>query len=94
MRWFADNTWRMESMMHRVMIEFVVDVPNADVAGTVDAGAMTVDFEGFGRYGKLVPPVASGNAQQWKTFAFKWFGAYKVFEQGHIMRAETSASMQ
>ncbi len=72
-------------------------VINADTAHCAIFGSgnsMAVDFDGYGRYGKLVSPVASGNAQQFKTFAFKYYGNYKVFEQGRLMRAETSASMQ
>jgi hypothetical protein len=72
-------------------------VTNADTVHAAIFGSpnsMSVDFEGYGRFGKLITPFVSGNAEQWKTFSFKYYGGYKVFEQGHILRAETSASMQ
>jgi len=75
----------------------LVAVSNADtvhscVFGTADS--LAVKFDGFGRYGKLVHPPLDGNAQQWETWSFKYFGGYKCFDQSKLERVEVSASKQ
>lgn len=47
---------------------------------------------GIGEYGELVPPFETGNAKQWTTISFKWWGGYGIINQGWLMRAETSAT--
>lgn len=47
---------------------------------------------GLGEYGELVPPFETGNAKQWTTMSFKWWGGYGVVNDSWILRAETSAS--
>lgn len=46
---------------------------------------------GLGEYGELVPPFETGNAKQWTTVSFKWWGGYGTINQGWLMRAETSS---
>lgn len=47
---------------------------------------------GIGEYGELVPPFETGNAKQWTTMSFKWWGGYGVVNQSWLLRAETSAT--
>lgn len=47
---------------------------------------------GMGEYGELVPPFETGNAKQWTTVSFKWWGGYGLINQGWLMRAETSST--
>ena len=46
----------------------------------------------LGEYGELVPPFETGNAKQWTTVAFKWWGGFGIINQGWLMRAETSST--
>jgi hypothetical protein len=72
-------------------------VANGDTAHCAIFGnkqSLDVAFEGFGRYGKLVPPFEDGNAKQWTTASFNYYGGYAVLDQSGLFRAETSASLQ
>ncbi len=72
-------------------------VSNADTAHCAVFGSknsLTVAFQEFGRYGKMVAPFEDGNAKQWTTWSFKYFGGYHTFDQSKLLRCETSASIQ
>ena len=56
--------------------------------------SLAVDFAKFGRYGQPVAPFQDGNAKQWETHAFKYFGNYGRLDESQIIRVETSSSVQ
>ncbi len=48
----------------------------------------------LGEYGKFVNPGPTGNAEQWMTSSWKWWGGYGVLNQAGLFRVETSSSIQ
>ncbi len=73
-----------------------VSVRNADSAhfavfGGPNSMAKVYGSE-LGEYGQLVPPFETGNAKQWTTVSFKWWGGYGIINDGWLMRAETASS--
>ena len=46
----------------------------------------------IGEYGELVGPLQQGLAQQWTSYAWKWFGGYGIPAENWLYRAEVSVS--
>jgi hypothetical protein len=72
-------------------------VANGDTIHCALFGApdsLAVSYDGYGRYGKLIPAFQDGKAKQWTNWAFKVFTGYKVFDQSKLFRVETSAKSQ
>jgi len=56
--------------------------------------SLAVDYDRYGRYGEMVPGFQDGNAKQWTTWAFKYFGGYGLLDPTQLIRVETSTSAQ
>lgn len=46
-----------------------------------------------GEFGQLVGPKPDGLADQWTSYAWKWFGGYGRMAENYIMRGEYSSSL-
>jgi hypothetical protein len=68
------------------------DTVHAAIFGTPQS--LAVEFAEYGRYGKLVPNFTDGNAKQWTTIGFKYYGNYGRLDESRLVRVETSASGQ
>jgi hypothetical protein len=68
------------------------DTVHCAIFGTPQS--LAVEFQEYGRYGKLVPNFTDGNAKQWTTIGFKYFGNYGRLDESRLVRVETSASGQ
>lgn len=68
------------------------DTVHCSIFGRSDS--LAVDFGEYGRFGKLVPKFEDGNAKQWTTASFKYYGNYGRFDTARLVRVETSASGQ
>lgn len=74
-----------------------VAVSNADTVHAAVFGhseSLAVDYEKYGRFGQAVPPFMDGNAKQWETHSFKYYGNYGRLDESQLIRIETSASGQ
>lgn len=56
--------------------------------------SLIVEYGEYGRYGKSIAPFRDGNAQQWETHSFKYFGNYGRHDETKLIRVETSAGKQ
>lgn len=54
--------------------------------------SLAVDYDGFGRYGKLIPAFQDGKAKQWTNYSFKVYTGYGRLDEGQLVRWETSAT--
>jgi hypothetical protein len=68
------------------------DTVHCAVFGTPKS--LAVEFQEYGRYGKLVPKFEDGNAKQWTTASFKYWGNFGRMDESRLVRVETSASGQ
>jgi hypothetical protein len=68
------------------------DTVHCTIFGTNQS--LAVDHAEFGRYGKLVPKFEDGNAKQWTTASWKYYGNYGRFDESRLVRVETSARGQ
>ena len=72
-------------------------VSNADTVHCAVFGSpqsLAVEFQEYGRYGQLVPKFEDGNAKQWQTMSFKYFGNYGRLDESRLVRVETSSNGQ
>ena len=46
----------------------------------------------IGEYGELVGPLKQGLAEQWASYAWKWYGGYGITSENWLYRAEVSVS--
>jgi hypothetical protein len=68
------------------------DTVHCTVFGT--SKSLAVDHFKFSRYGTLVPKFEDGNAKQWTTLSWKYYGNYGRFDESRLVRVETSARGQ
>jgi hypothetical protein len=68
------------------------DTVHASIFGT--SKSLAVDHFKYSRYGTLVPKFEDGNAKQWTTLSWKYYGNYGRFDESRLVRVETSARGQ
>ena len=72
-------------------------VKNSDTVHAAIFGhpeSLVVSYDKYGRFGQLVAPFEDGNARQWMTHSFKYFGNYGRLDESQLVRVETSSSAQ